>query len=980
MRPRTRVVVAAATALVVGAAVTSLAAAGAAAASAPVQGQARTYLVVLRQAPTASYVGGLPGLARTAPAPGTRYDDSRPAVAAYRSYLLAGQRALLAGIGNPTPLYLYTTALDGFAVRLTPGQASTLEASSQVLEVQPDAKVHLDSASIHSRFGAAASQPGAPTGLWDLVGGAAHAGRGIVIGVVDSGVWPDNPSLAGIPATAAAVASRYPGFTGTCQSGDRWNARTCDSKVIAADFFVSGFGADNVASSDFLSPRDGSGHGTGVAAIAAGSSGVDTSIGDQSFGHISGIAPAAAVADYKACWTAPDPSGDGCDTADTLAAIDRAVADGVDVLDYSIGGTSTSLSSPVELAFLNAAAANVFVATSAGNGGPGPSTVQHPSPWVTTVGANTHAVYQGGVRLGNGSSYIGAMLSDRSVGPVRLVAAGDAAAAGVPRAQAALCSPSSLDAAVVEGTIVVCERGVTSRVSKSAAVAQAGGRGMVLVNTQAEELDADLQSVPTVHLDSSDGAKVLAYIRAAGAGATATIDAGATSHPAVPEIAPFSARGPSAAVGGDLLKPDLTAPGVTVVSAAAPPSDGGRLWDVVSGTSMSAATVAGLAAVLEAAHPTWTPDLVHSALVTSATPLRGDDSPLVRGAGEADPTAALQPGLAFASGASQWAALLRGQGVRLDGLDHGTTELAPSALNQPSIAVGDLVGQTVVSRTVTNVGDRPATYAARLSGLPGIAASVAPASLTLRPGAPATFQVTLSANRTARYDSFSTGTLSWTRTGGTGPTVTEPVVVRPELATVPGELHASGTSGSITITGHSGVTGTISTHTSGLVGATPVRLELHPAPFDPTHPETSPGTATQTLTVPGGSPAARFEVRTANAADAVGVYVYRGTTRVAQQTGLGGATVTLAHPPAGVYRIYVTSPHSALGALTRASFSTWVVPPTGANLTVTPTRLGVDGGEPFAISASWHGLDRAQRWFGVITYRGLPSVTYVTLN
>ncbi|MGH3499704.1 MAG: S8 family serine peptidase, partial [Nocardioidaceae bacterium] len=572
---------------------------------------AQTYLVLLQGAPSATYDGGLEGLATTAPAPGKRYDADRPAVRAYTSHLHHQQAQVLDALDNPTKIYSYTTALNGFAAELTHAQVKRLQSMPGVRSVQASSKAHLDAATgtvppqvgpVHR--GVAQADASGRHGMADR-----HR-HTTVIGVIGSGIWPENPSFAGIPIGAAARERQLPGFTGTCQPGDRWTAETCDSKVVAGRYFAKAFGRDNIARADYVSPRDANGHGSRTAAIAAGHSGVDVRIEDQDFGHISGTAPHARLAIYKACWSAPDPDDDGCTTADTVKAIDQAVADGVDVINYSISGATSSYTTAVDVAFRGAAASGVFVATSAGNGGPSPASVRHPSPWVTTVGANTRDVYQGAVRLGNGSSFVGAMLSETSVGPTRLVYAGDAAAPSSDRSHAALCYPGSLDAGQVDDAIVVCDRGVVARVTKSTAVDRAGGAGMVLVNRSRGSVDADQHQVPTVHLAAGPGRSVKTYIDHAGTKASATLRADGTDHPKVPQIAGFSGRGPSVAAEGDILKPDVTAPGVSVVAASSPRDPAGHLWDVSSGTSMAAPYVAGLAARITSAHPRWTPSMI----------------------------------------------------------------------------------------------------------------------------------------------------------------------------------------------------------------------------------------------------------------------------------------------------------------------------------------------------------------------------------
>ena len=176
----------------------------------------------------------------------------------------------------------------------------------------------------------------------------------------------------------------------------------------------------------------------------------------------------------------------------------------------------------MEIAFLYAADAGVFVAASAGNSGPGSSTVAHPGPWLTTVAAGTHNRNgAGSVTLGNGATYQGASVAT-AVGPAPFVDSTAAGVAGANPAEVALCFPGTLDPAVVTGKIVYCDRGVNARTEKSLAVQTAGGVGMVMANTSANSLNADLHFVPTVHISHLDRAAVKAY--AATPGATATIN------------------------------------------------------------------------------------------------------------------------------------------------------------------------------------------------------------------------------------------------------------------------------------------------------------------------------------------------------------------------------------------------------------------------------------------------------------------------
>ena len=951
-------------------------------ASAAAGDKAGTYLVVLRSDPTATYDGGTAGYARTAPRQGERFDADRPAVTAYEDYLFREQTTLLDQLGSPTVLYRYTTALNGFAVSLTSDQVASLREHSDVLAVEPSRVEHLAGSA-----GSDSLTLGGDSGFWKRVGGPTRAGHGVVVGLVDSGIWPENPSFAGVPLDRHTLRSTYPGFTGTCPPGERWSPATCNAKVIAARSFVNGFGASNLSAGDYTSPRDGSGHGSHTAAIAAGNAGVDVTVGQRHFGHVSGVAPAAAIAVYKACWSAPDPDHDGCATPDTVKAVDQAVRDGVDVLNYSVSGHDSSMADVVELAFLNAAAAGVFVSAAAGDEGPTPGTVSHSAPWVTTVGASTTNRFQGSVVLGNGTHVVGSMAANQSVRRAPLLYAGDVPARGVSSKRAARCFPGALDAGKVEGAVVICDRGANGRVTKSQTVSQAGGIGMVLANDTTGSTEADLHAVPTVHVSQPDGVRIKRYAERS-ARPTASLDAG-LSEQVKPAVADFSSRGPSPVTRGDVLKPDLTAPGVSVLAAVAPPSNFGHLWDIYSGSSMAAPEVAGLAAIIATKHPEWSPAATKSALMTTARPMPSSAT-LEQGAGDvraADPL--LDPGLVYDAGLADWRGYLRGSGqgsaVAVAGDD--AREIDPVDLNSASIAVGSLVGEQTVTRRVTNVGSRPETFTARVEGVRGVAVSVSRPSLTLRPGQSARFDVTFSARRAARYSHFAAGSLTWR--GSLGHVVRSPIVVRPELVRAPDELASQDRRGDLTFSARAGVTGTIAATATDFVGARPTGFVLSTGRFDPAAPASSDSAQAQTYTVPANTTTARFEVRTASPGDDLDLYVYRDDQLVAQSTDEGGdALVSLDTPPPGRYTAYVHAA-SATGNVTLGSMTGWILRDHRAGridaqrtapVRVNPSPVDVTGGQKFDIALRWKGLGLSRRWLAVIDYDDSQQRTFVTVN
>jgi hypothetical protein len=943
---------------------------------------AGTYLVVLQSAPAATYDGSTPGFTRTAPRHGERFDADRPAVQAYEDHLLDEQGALLDQLGSPSVLYHYTTALNGFAVSLTSEQVASLREHSDVLAVEPSRVEHLAGAPSSD-----ALRLGGDRGLWKRVGGPTRAGHGIVIGFVDSGLWPENPSFAGVPLDDRTRNRVYPGFTGTCQTGERWSGGACSAKVIAARSFVSGFGPANLSAADYTSPRDGSGHGSHTAAIAAGNTGVDVTVGRQHFGHVSGVAPAAAIAIYKACWSAPDPDNDGCATPDTVKAVDQAVHDGVDVLNYSVSGHDDSTADVVELAFLNAAAAGVFVSAAAGDDGPAPGSVSHSAPWVTTVGASTTNGFQGSVVLGNGRHLVGSMAANQSVRNAPLLYARHVPARGVSPTRAARCFPGSLDAGRVEGAVVICDRGANGRVTKSQTVNQAGGIGMVLVNDAPGSTEADLHAVPTVHVTQPEGLAIKRYAARA-AHPKVTLDAGLSEH-VTPSVADFSSRGPSVTTHGDVLKPDLTAPGVSVLAAVAPASNFGHLWDIYSGSSMAAPQVSGLAAIIAARHPDWTPAMTKSALMTTAHPM-ASSATLSQGAGDVRAGGPLlDPGLVYDAGLADWLGYLRGssQGAAFTVAGDDVDEINGADLNSASIAVGSLVGEETVTRTVTNVGSTTETYTARVQGVRGIAVSVSRPSLTLRPGQSATFDVTFSARRSAHYAHFAAGSLTWV--GSNGHVVRSPIVVRPELVRAPAELTGKNRRGDLVYHPRAGVTGTIATASSGFVGARPTGFVLSTGRFNPAAPASSDSTLAQTFTVPARTTTARWEVRTASPGDDLDLYVYRDDRLVAQDSDEGGdALVSLDAPTPGRYTAYVHAAE-ATGDVTLGSLTGWVLrdrhagrigTQTTAPIRVNPSPVNVTGGQKFGMTVRWKGLDLAHRWLAAVTYDDSQRRTFITVN
>ncbi|CZT10638.1 related to Subtilisin-like protease [Rhynchosporium agropyri] len=585
-------------------------------------------------------------------------------------------------IAPATVLYNYDTVMDGFAAKLTDEQASNLKTHPDVVSVVEDTVLQLHTTHTPSFLGIAENNgilgqrdveyAGMPLGKREV--NAAEAN--IIVGVLDTGVWPENPSYSdhGLPAIPAH-------WKGNCDEGERWTKANCNKKLIGAAYFYKGLIAAEIqqnatfnVSSILKSARDDEGHGTHTSTTIAGSRTANVSLFGQAAGNARGMAPDARLAIYKVCWA------DGCVSSDILAGIERAIADGVNVISASLGGGEDFGGNDIISRATFAAARKGILSTfSAGNSGPDAVTVSNSAPWILNVAASTlDREFPASVSLGNGVTSTGQTLySNGSVSDIEPLSGNTVlplilgSAAAVPHGNvtaAQLCKPDTLDPARVAGKIVVCTRGDNGRVNKGAVVKKAGGRGMVLVNNaeSGEGLVADAHVLPAVALGVKAGAPVLEYAKSSSA--TASMQFGGTKLgvPA-PQMASFSSRGPSQAIP-QILRPDITGPGVSIIagwtretSPSGEKDDTRRVdYNVISGTSMSCPHLSGIATHIMARRPGWSPAAVRSAIMTTAyTHSKGTSTPIIDtatstaatpfayGNGHVDPVAALNPGLIY---------------------------------------------------------------------------------------------------------------------------------------------------------------------------------------------------------------------------------------------------------------------------------------------------------------------------------------------
>jgi subtilisin family serine protease len=888
------------------------------------------------------------------------------------------------GAGADAKVNEYTVALNGFSAILDHEEAERLAARKDVKLVMPDELRQ--------------PQTDASPAYLGLTGpGNAHrrgvTGHNVVVGIIDTGIWPEHPSFADDGTYGRPPITGLPcEFGNTAHNADDAPFR-CNRKLLGArqvlETYREVIGAEDF---EFDSARDENGHGTHVASTAAGNANVPASLFGRSYGNVTGIAPRALIVAYKGL-------GDlGGFTSDLAAAIDQAVADGVDVINYSIGG-GASLTGADDIAFLFAADAGVLVATSAGNSGPGASTVGGPGavPWITTVGANTQRrSFEGTVTLGDGAVHRGVSVTEGTAGDAPIVDAADAGSV--------LCIPGELDEDVVAGAIVLCERGVIARVAKGEAVAQAGGVGMVMYEvTDAGDLHSDNHVVPSVHVYRSAGDEIRAYIQSADE-PVARIEAGGTGvFDAAPSMTQFSSRGPNP-VAASIIKPDITAPGIQILAGASPVNQpGGQLFQAIAGTSMSSPHVAGVFALMRQIHPDWSPAMVRSALMTTANPdVRDNDrvsqaSPFAMGAGEVSPGqpqrlgSAWQPGLVYdADLYSYFGFLCEAEPtifVNAEATCGAVSDLGyPTEavdLNLPSIGVAELAGTQTITRTVTSVGGGRRLYRPVVEAPEGFDVSVSPRSFWIAPGEEVTYTVTMT-NRSAPVGEWRFGSLTWRDLTGQY-TVRSPIAVRGALFRAPAEVRGAGESGSVQFPISFGYTGDYTAAGHGLEPADVTSDTVVQDPdqsFDPNdgfsnaHPVEVSGAAHLRIAMPP-------EATHPNAD--LDIFVQAPDGRIVASSTRAGTDeqVDIAFPADGEWTVWVHGWAAPGGAVDYDLF-TWVISATpGGTLTVERAPESAVLGASGTVEASWTDADAGRWHLGAVSHSdagGPIGLTFVEVD
>eukprot|EP00897_Mesotaenium_endlicherianum_P006316 jgi/Mesen1/5712/ME000289S04815 len=749
----------------------------------------RTYLVRLKGAsPVVTHKALLPavksGAEKTQGGASLRAKVDSAPVKAYVDQLKASHVDTLARAKIPSErkFYSYTYLTNGFAATLTPAEAQALLADPTVASVTSDSFEIMAQTSHSPAF---LNLSGA---TWPKVGGYSHAGDDVIIGVIDSGIWPEHAGF------SESLTNRYAPpparWTGACATTPDFPA--CNRKVIGASYFLDGFrraGGVPKAGVEHVSPRDSNGHGSHVASIAAAHA-YSISANGVNYGKATGVAPRARLAVYKVLWT--HESGHQAATlVDTWAAVDQAASDGVDIINLSIGA-GTDFMGLIEIALLEATTAGILAVCAAGNDGTTPGAMKNSAPWQLTVASTTtDRKYSHTVTLSDASAskYPGTSWT-AGTGPIPLplITSTRAALGIVDPSAAAQCYPGTLDPARVGGKIVICNMGGNHAVEKGQAVLDAGGSGMILVSEIRDPFTtpSDFHRLPAVSVGYSDGGEIIEYANSART-PLAMISANvATYMERAPMIDSTSTRGPITGARPTsslnyVLKPDLAAPGVEIWGAwtgdqtlrGAP-----MTANVLSGTSQAAPHVAGAAALVRQAHPGWSTFAVKSALVTSARrrdstrrligslPGGVASTPFEAGSGCLDPASSLNPGLVYDSSRDEMVRFLLGidpeRAARNFFIPADVSPLSARELNLPSLACPSLGATSVAFRRVLrSVSPVTEHYQAWLGNPPGVEIAVIPGTFSIAPGASRTVEIQLIRRAVPADPYWAHGSLTW---------------------------------------------------------------------------------------------------------------------------------------------------------------------------------------------------------------------------
>ncbi|XP_062144552.1 subtilisin-like serine-protease S [Alnus glutinosa] len=681
-------------------------------------------------------------------------------------------------------VYSYRHGFRGFAAKLTDHQAFQISKMPGVVSVFPNSKRRLHTTHSWDFMGLVGEE------TMEIPGYSTKNQVNVIVGFIDTGIWPESPSFS--DANMPPVPARWKGH---CQSGEAFNASSCNRKVIGARYYFSGYEAEeeSVSTMSFRSPRDSSGHGSHTASTAAGRYVTNMNYKGLAAGGARGGAPMTRIAVYKTCWDS------GCYDVDLLAAFDDAIRDGVHILSLSLGPDAPQgdyFNDAISVGSFHATAHGILVVASVGNGG-NQGSATNVAPWMITVAASsTDRDFSSDIVLGDGTNFTGESLSLFEMkASARIISASEAFAGYFTPYQSSYCLDSSLNNTKARGKVLVCrhaESSMESKLEKSVVVKEAGGVGMILV----DEADKDVAIpfvIPAAIVGRRTADQILSYVNRTRKPVSRIFPAKTVlgSQPA-PRVAGFSSKGPNA-LTPEILKPDITAPGLNILAAWSP-AVGKAQFNILSGTSMACPHVTGIATLIKAVYPSWSPSAIKSAIMTSAIILDKNHKPIIvdpegrranafdYGSGFVNPTRVLDPGLVYDAQPRDYVSFLCSIGydkkslhliTRDNSTCHGTFR-TPSALNYPSITVPNLKDNFSVTRTVTNVGEPKSIYKALISSPIGINVSVVPKLLVFNHFRQK-IKFTVNFKVAAPSKGYAFGFLSWRNRKRQ---VTSPLVVR----------------------------------------------------------------------------------------------------------------------------------------------------------------------------------------------------------
>ncbi|GAA1436462.1 S8 family serine peptidase [Mycobacterium cookii] len=919
---------------------------------------------------------------------------------AYRSEIKSEQTDLVSSIsevtgGSAEVLYRYTEAINGIAVTLTRAQAQKVSRLDGVAAVQVDFERELTTDEGPEWIGADTVWDG--TNVPSAFEG--NKGEGVIVGILDSGLNPSNPSFADV----VPVEDGGDGYDHTNPLGEGNYLGMCDpdntAQYVAAwgcnDKLIGYYNFENPAAggNPFDDPYDDDGHGSHTGSTTAGNQVDATAYAAKGTpnefsvtSRIKGVAPHANIIGYDVC-------DGGCQGYSILASINQAILDDVDVINYSIGSSAASnpWTDPDAVAFLNAREAGIHVATSAGNAGPGAATIGSPGdvPWMTTVGATTHdrkyvaSVTDLASDAGAGPADIaGAGLSGPTDGAFPLVYAGAAPYDNPTCASAYDAQGDPTWDADFTGKIVVCDRGGNGRVEKGEIVAFLGAEGMVLANDQASggSLNGDAHALPAAHITYADGQALKQWMgsvvgeQAALSGSVADI-----KDENGDIMAAFSSRGPNRAVS--MISPSVSAPGVDILAAAGAEDE--VVWEFISGTSMASPHTAGALTLLRGMQldlpeaDQWSPAEAQSALMTTAE----------RTVTDSDGTAA--DWFDMGSGRIELRRAAKA-GFVLDEDLAGYQGANPAIggdvrdLNTASMADDECLQSCEWTRTLTGTATGAGTWTVSVENLSdGVTLETDADTVSLTEGGTADVTVTATIDAGMPTDEWLFGTLVLTPPADSeAPEAHLPVGVLPSAGVLPSSIDITTRrdAGSEVESGIEAIAiSDLQVDASGLVPEDRVELSIVEDSTN-TDPYDGNGTRVEMLEVPAGATSLIAKLENPTAPD-FDLYVGKGEVSAANEIALSASAgsdevVEIANPEPGTYWVLVQNwEASAGGGTDTTDLVTAVVAGDEGNLRAEGPEGSLPAATPFSIRTFWDedAMEAGQTWHGALTLGTSPA-------